>query len=325
LSHDLGVALPYWLDRPDEEAVEIALVAERAGIGAVWVGEMLTFDAFALATAIGLQTKRVRLKIGPVAVGVRSPVAIALGAASVATLTGRPVDIALGSSSPAIVTGWHGRPWANLPAQMREAIVALRSLLAGERLAFDGQNVRSTGFKLRRDQRQTSIIVAAFGDQVIRVGARYADEVVLNLVDPEHVRLAREKIDAEADEAARPSPRLAVWVPAALDPGEGAAAQLAEQLALYLRAPGYGEVLGDLGFEKLVESARAGASRSQLAKGIPIDLIAPVAALGSPSEIAARIDAYRDAGADHVALVPSTAEDPAGRKLFNAMTRWVAA
>jgi len=55
------VALPLWLDRPDEEAIEIALAAEQAGINTVWVGEMATFDAFALATAIGLQTDRARL------------------------------------------------------------------------------------------------------------------------------------------------------------------------------------------------------------------------------------------------------------------------
>ena len=52
---EVGVALPYWLDRPDEEAVEIAVAAEQAAIETVWVGEMASFDAFALATAIGLK------------------------------------------------------------------------------------------------------------------------------------------------------------------------------------------------------------------------------------------------------------------------------
>ena len=119
---ELGVALPFWLDRPDEEAVDIALAAEQAGIGTVWVGEMATFDAFALATAIGLRTERMRLRIGPLAIGVRSPVAIALGVSSVATLTGRPVDVALGASSPAIVGGWHDRSWEAPAARMRETV-----------------------------------------------------------------------------------------------------------------------------------------------------------------------------------------------------------
>ena len=40
---------------------------------------------------------------------------------------------------------------------------------------------------------------------------------------------------------------------------------------------------------------------------------------GSADQIAARVAAYHDAGADHVAIVPSTAEDPAGVRLLDAV------
>jgi len=316
----LGVAIPFWLDRPDEEAVEIARTADRAGIQSVWVGEMASFDAFALATAIGLQTDRVRLKVGPLAIGVRSPVAIALGVSSVATLVGRPVDVALGASSPAIVGGWHDRPWSGLSGHMRESVVALRSLLGGERIDVSGDHVRARGFKLRRPQTDASITVAAFGPHMTRVGARCADELVLNLVTPEHVAVARARIDAEAASAGRSCPGLAVWVPGALDPGEQALAQLAGQLAVYLGAPGYGELFAGLGFEGLVEQARAGSARRELADAIPRELLEQIGALGSAEQIAARVAAYHDAGADHVAIVPGTAEDPAGVRLLDAVT-----
>jgi probable F420-dependent oxidoreductase len=317
----LGVAIPFWLDRPDEEAVEIARTADRAGIQTVWVGEMASFDAFALATAIGLQTDRVRLKVGPLAVGVRSPVAIALGVSSVATLVDRAVDVALGASSPAIVSGWHDRPWSGLAVHMRESVVALRAVLDGERLDVSGTHVRARGFKLRRPQTEASITVAAFGPQMTRVGARFADEVVLNLVTPEHVASARAGIDAEAAAAGRAAPGLAVWVPAALDPGERALAQLAGQLAVYLGAPGYGELFAGLGFADLVDRARAGTPRAELAAAVPYGLLEQIAGLGSASQIAGRVAAYHDAGADHVAIVPSTAEDPAGVRLLDAGTQ----
>ena len=307
----LGVAIPFWLDRPDEEAVEIASAADRAGIDTVWVGEMASFDAFALATAIGLRTERVRLKVGPLAVGVRSPVAIALGVSSVATLTGRAVDVALGASSPAIVSGWHDRPWSGLAGQMQESVLALRALLDGERI--------DRGFKLRRPQTEASITVAAFGPRMTRVGARFADEVVLNLVAPEHLAIVRAGIDAEAASAGRPAPGLAVWVPGALDPGEQARAQLAGQLAVYLGAPGYGELFAGLGFGDLVDRARAGSARAELAGAVPSSLLEQIGALGDSGQIAARVAAYHAAGADHVAIVPSTAEDPAGVRLLDAM------
>ena len=320
---ELGVVMPFWLDRPDEEAVEIARAAEQAGIATVWVGEMASFDAFALATAIGLRTRRVGLKIGPLPVGVRSPVAIALGVASVATLTGRPVDVALGASSPAIVTGWHDRPWTALVPRMRETVPALRAILDGERVDLDGEHVRVRGFKLRRPQPDASIAVAALGPAMTRIAARYADGVVLNLVTPEHVAGVRARIDEEAAAAGRRGrPWLAVWVPAALDPGVQAQAQLAGQLAAYLAAPGYREMFTALGFGPLVDRARAGGTRrAGLLAAIPSELAAQVGAIGSAREIAARISAYRDAGADHVGVAPSTAEDPAGRRVLAALAR----
>ena len=317
--HQLGVVMPFWLDRPDEEAVEIAIAAERAGIETAWVGEMASFDAFALATAIGLQTERMRLKVGPLAIGVRSPVAIALGIASVATLTGRPVDVALGASSPAIVSGWHDRPWAALAPRMRETLPALRAILDGERADLDGEHVRAHGFKLRRPQPLASITVAAFGPAMTRVAARHADEVVLNLVTPEHVARVRARVDAQASAAGRPAPRLAVWLPVALNPGEQSRAQSAGQLAVYLAPPGYGELFAELGFGELVERARGGARRAELADAIPLELLAMIGAIGSADQIAARIAAYRDAGADHLAVVPSTAEDPAGERVLGAL------
>jgi probable F420-dependent oxidoreductase len=319
VSVELGVALPFWLDRPDKEAVEIACAAEQAGINTVWIGEMATFDAFALATALGLQTERARLKVGPLAIGVRSPVSIALGISSVATLTDRPVDVALGASSPAIVGGWHDRPWEAPAPRMAETVPAVRSILAGDRAELDGRHVRTHGFHLRRALPGASICVAAFGPAMTRVAARQADEVVLNLVTAAHVARVRARIDAEARAAAITPPRLAVWLPVALNPGTRARAQLSAQLAIYLRAPGYGEMFAQLGFGSLVERARQGTPRSELAAAIPPELIAGVSAVGSRAEIVDRIAAYHDAGADHVGVVPSTAEDPAGAAVLAAL------
>jgi probable F420-dependent oxidoreductase len=204
---------------------------------------------------------------------------------------------------------------------MRETVLALRAILDGRRAQFDGQRVRVHGFKLRRPQPGASITVAAFGPEMTRVAAQHADEVVLNLVPPEHVATVRARIDEQAAAAGRPTPRLAVWVPVALEPGEGAIAQLAGQLSVYLGAPGYGRLFAELGFESLVSRARAGARREQLAAAIPAELLGRIAAIGSDREIAARIDAYHDAGADHVAVVPSTAEDPAGRRVLEVLAR----
>jgi probable F420-dependent oxidoreductase len=319
MSRRVEGVLPYWLDRPDEEALSIALEVERAGLDTVWIGEMATFDAVALATAIGDRTERLRLKLGPLAIGVRSPVAVALAVSSVATLTETHVDVALGASSPMIVAGWHDREWEHAAPRMRETIECLRGILAGEESDYTGEHVRTHGFRLRRPCPETRIVAAAFGPSITRVAARHADEVVLNLVPPAHVSTVRAALDTESAAAGRTPPDLAVWVPVALEPGGEARAQIAGQLAVYLKPPGYAEMFSRLGFEALVQRARDGARRSELAREIPFELLDQVCAIGSREDVAAAISAYHEAGADVVGVVPSTAEDPAGRGVLGAV------
>ena len=64
---------------------------------------------------------------------------------------------------------------------------------------------------------------------------------------------------------------------------------------------------------ELVERARSGARRSELAAAIPLELAEQLAAVGTREQVAARLRAYLEAGADTVTAIPVTAEDPAGR------------
>ncbi len=312
----IEAVLPFWLDRPDQEAVQIAEAASAAGLTGLWIGEMASFDAFALATAIGTRTPGLRLKVGPLPISVRTPVAIALGASSVATLTGCEVDVALGASSPVIVTGWHDREWFHGAARMRETIECLRAILRGERTDFDGRYVRSHGFRLRNPLPHNSIGVGAFGPTMTRLTAELADEVVLNLASPQRVAQVRQQVDDYAAAAGRTSPHLTVWVPAALRPSEASLRQVANQVAIYLAPPGYGEMFCELGFADLVKWARGGAHRAELAAAMPFELAEQLGAFGNPEQVAARLQAYTKAGADTVAVVPVTAEDPAGRAVL---------
>jgi probable F420-dependent oxidoreductase len=305
-----AAVLPYWLCRPPSEALAIAREADRLGYPELWVGEMATFDALALGGALARETKRITLTLGPLALGVRSPVALALGAGSVSELGGRPARLALGASSPAIVTGWHGRPYAHLAERARETLAALRPLLRGERGA--------DGFKLRVAAPAPEITLAAFGPRMLAVAAREADRVVLNLVTPAAVRDVRATLEREASAAGRACPRLAVWVAAAHQPGPEAIAQLTRQVCVYLAPPGYGEMFRAAGFGALVDRARAGEPQPRIAEDVPRALLEAVAMLGEETTLRARIADYAAAGADELALVPVTAGDDAGARVLRA-------
>ncbi|GAA4193276.1 LLM class F420-dependent oxidoreductase [Streptosporangium oxazolinicum] len=342
----LGVSLGLWQDRPAEEALLTARAADELGYDELWVGEMATYDAFALATAIGLSTGRIGLTVGPLAVAVRDPMMIAMGVASVAALAGRPVNVAVGTSSPMVVEEWHGRSRARSAAVLRETVRALRPLLDGDKSDFSGEYVKSRGYRLRLPAPRAELTVAAFGASAVRTAAT-ADRMVLNLITPAsaarltadlraaaHMAQTAQDQDQGQDQEkdrgqgrdATPAPtqvpRVAAWVTAAVDPGREAVDRIRRAVVGYLAAPGYGEMFIEAGFGDVVAYARTRPHPRELLAAIPDGLLESVALLGDVDAAHERLRAYADAGVDEVALVPvSTDADPGGVATLKALAR----
>jgi probable F420-dependent oxidoreductase len=307
------VSLGLWQDRPPEEVVETALLADQLGYPAVWIGEMATWDAFALGTHVGARMANAALVLGPFAVAVRDPMMIAMGSASVAALTGRPVEVALGTSSDVVVQGWHGRERVRPGLALAESAEAVRLLLDGAKAEVDGTVVRTSGYRLRLPPPRSKLTVAAFGRQAVAAAARWADRMVLNLIDP---TLAGELVELLTEASAalgRPRPRVAVWCACAVDAGAPAITQLRRSVVGYLAAPGYREMFTRAGFGELVEFARTRPHPAALLEQVSVELIRTVGLVGDAAAVEARMKEYQAAGVDDVVIVPAaTDDDPAG-------------
>jgi probable F420-dependent oxidoreductase len=315
MSVHLEVSLGLWQDRPPDEVIKTAAIADSLGYPAVWVGEMATWDAFVLAAHVGRSFRNSDLVLGPLAVAVRDPAMIAIGAASVAAATHRGVSVALGTSSPLVVEQWHGRDRSRSAVALAESARACRSLLDGEKAEVHGERVSTSGYRLRLDAPRSELVIAAFGDQAVKVAAEHADRMVLNLVDPASVRMLVAKLRAAAAALGRPCPRVAVWASCAIDPGPLAIEQLRRAVVGYLAAPGYAEMFISAGYGDLVAYAKTRPHPSELLAKVPAELNQVVGLVGDSATVEARIREYAAAGADDVVIVPSaSADDPAGER-----------
>lgn len=317
------VSLGLWQDRPAGEVVETARLADRLGYPAVWVGELATYDAFTLAGHVGRDFGRAELVLGPLAVSVRDPVMIAIGAASVADLTGRPVSVALGTSSRVVVEAWHGRSRRGSVQALAESATVLRQLLAGGRGDLAGAEVGTHGYRLRLPPVTGRLIVAAFGDRALRAAVEHADQLVLNLISPDATAELIRRCDEITAEIGCTAPSVALWAPAAVGtdgPPVGAVDQLRRGVVGYLAAPGYSELFAAAGFPEVVALARSGAPPRELLAAVPDELVAAVGVLGTPDQAEQRLRDYALAGVDTVVLVPSATDaDPAGEGTLRAL------
>jgi alkanesulfonate monooxygenase SsuD/methylene tetrahydromethanopterin reductase-like flavin-dependent oxidoreductase (luciferase family) len=349
----LSAVAAQWADRPPEETLHTASLADELGYPELWIGETATYDAFSLATAIGLATDRVPLTIGPLAVGVRDPAMIAMGVASVAALIRRPVTAALGTSSPRLVRNWHGRSTEDAASALSESARAVTALLAGETVtptrtvsgpdanenaggsgahdaSADGSGTRKgggkgsgapgeAGFKLLLDPPGGAVTVAAFGARAVRAAAEHADRMVVDMVSVESAARLRAELDQAAKEAGRPAPRLAAWLPAAVDPAPEALAQLVRALVPYLGLPGYRDMFAEAGYSEITELARSGAGYQEVVRALPLDILNTIGLVGNRTTITERLSEYADAGVNEVAIVPTTAGDRGGATTLTAL------
>ncbi|HEV7650302.1 MAG TPA: LLM class F420-dependent oxidoreductase [Actinophytocola sp.] len=293
------------------EALDVAATADRLGFGEVWLGEGPTWDAFALAAAVGARTSRLAMTAGPVPVSVRDPFSIVRGAASVEAVTGRPTGVALGTSSTRVVEGVHGRSRATPVGDLRDCAAAYVAHRRGEWFGATGTH----GFRRRLPAATGPLTIAAFGDRAIRIAARYADRMLLDLVSPAQVRALRAILHAATG---RP-PALAAWLPAAVDPDDTSYAQLMRALAGYLPVRGYQEMFAAAGFTAAVELANRGASPDELVAALPGHAARTVGLVGDARSVRDRIAEYAEAGLDEIAVVPATAGDPAGERTLTAL------
>jgi probable F420-dependent oxidoreductase len=312
-----SVSLGYFQDRPPGEAVETAVHADRLGYPEIWLGEMATYDAFALAVAVAARTSQIGLTIGPLPVAVRDPMTIARGVASVADLTGRRVDVAIGTSSPLVVESWHGRSRARSSLALRESAVALRQLLDGDKVGVPGEVVSSKSYRLRLNPPKSTLTVAAFGPSAVRTAALYGDRMVLNLLTPASAAelVARFRTWSNAP--------VAAWVSTAVDPADDAIEQFRRGLVGYLAAPGYSEMFIAAGFGDVVAFAQTRPHPRELLAAVPRELVASVCLIGGEAEIKAGMAAYQVAGVDEIAIVPSCVDsDPGGARTLERLQQW---
>ena len=213
----MGTPLGLGLDAP--QLVAYARAADDAGLTDVSVGELRSTEVFALAAAIAGATRSITIETSIVAAVTRSPALIAMGAATLAQLSGGRFRLGLGAGSP-MVAGWHESAFTQPLRRVERTLDLVRAALAGERVADLG------GFRLAPEMvANVPVVLAAMNEGMLRLAGRKADGVVLQFCGPEQAeRMAGIARSARCDAgiAAPFTVTVNVWGAAGLDRANGA-------------------------------------------------------------------------------------------------------
>jgi probable F420-dependent oxidoreductase len=297
----IGVELPATLPAP--VAVELAVLAEQLGLDDVWVPELGEPDAFVLLAAAAMRTQRVRIGTAIVPLGVRSPAGLASAAVTLDALAPGRVALGVGVSTPVVVEQWHGGVYAPPLARARESFAVLRHIMAGHRTDFDGSDVRSRGFRLRRlPELPIPLGLAAVNRKMLRLAGEIADAVWMNLLPLAALPAALAEIDEGAGENGRPE--ICMGIPCLVTEDLAIARKAARSMLFpYLTAEAYQRALEWHGYGE--EVARARAAWAQRDRGGVLDavsdrLVDDLFVYGPAELCVKRLRAFLDAGVDTV-------------------------
>lgn len=282
---------------PWNELRAIVRAAEAAGYSALFLPEITGRDALVTLGALAGETRALLLGSGVVPMRARSPLLLAMGAATVHERSNGRLLLGVGT----------GEVRTGALEELRETVRGLRVLLAGE--ALDREDGR-----LRLSLHPGSAVpvwVSALGPRAMRLAGEIADGVLLNWCPPERVRFARERI-AEGAVASGRDPAevvVAVYLRAWVGDDEAAAMPALKAAAgQYASYRAYARQFDAAGMGAWARAAAA-AYRDGRPEEVPEAFVRAVCAVGA--DAADGIAAYREAGADLPVVYPVVVGEPA--------------
>lgn len=238
-----------------EVVVEVAQHAERLGFDHVAVAEATTLAAPVVLAELALTTERIELSSGVLSVWGRTPATIAMTAAGLQRLSGGRFVLGLGASTAPLVEGLHGVPWRDPVARVRSVLLAVRALLAGERLPAVPDGARALRLGLPAP---VPLALAAITAPSIRLAGCVADRWLPFLLPAPALDGGRELLEQGVLASGRDDrPSVTACVPVAIGADDAAAAALAARwLVFYCRSMGpvYPRVLRAWGYSAEVDA-----------------------------------------------------------------------
>jgi alkanesulfonate monooxygenase SsuD/methylene tetrahydromethanopterin reductase-like flavin-dependent oxidoreductase (luciferase family) len=294
-----GVCLPHRACGA-ADALRLALLAEELGYESVWVSELATYDAVALACAIAVRTQRIRIGTAIVPVSTRTPALHAMSASTLGDLAPGRSIMGYGISTEVIIGGWHGQPGVvdHAVKHTRELFDALDVMLAGERA--DG------GFRLEAPPLWPPLrFVGALGPRMRAFTRERADGLILNFAPRSALAgIAR----GEPGDVVLPI-RIAID-----DDLPAAERRFRREAASYLRVPAYAAAIAEQGYPDVVDPGELQA----MADALPDHFVQDLAIIGDRPTAHRQLADMQADGVDPL-LVPVVA--PGDTDAFEAVMR----
>jgi len=304
------------MDQPERTNAPAAVAAiqraEARGVPMVWaITGGRSIDALTVFAAAAVQTSQIGLGTAIVPTYTRHPVVLAQQVIALHQLAPGRFRLGIGPSHRPTIEGAYGIPMGKPLDHLREYLTVLRALLEEGRVDFEGQY-----FRIHTQIAGTArvpIYTSALRPNAFRLAGEIADGAISWMCPAEYLLAqALPALEAGAEQAHRPRPRLVAHVPVVLTTDRATMLELARPVVGgYGRQPFYAQMFATAGYPLLDD-------------GTPSDdLLDHLVVWGDEERVEERLTALLDQGIDEllVMLIPGAAPAEEDERLAGVLAR----
>ncbi|MCV0372555.1 MAG: LLM class flavin-dependent oxidoreductase [Nitrosarchaeum sp.] len=293
ISYSLGSLLSI------EQVLECSKILSNTKTDAVWIPETWGMENFSMLSMISQNTLNSKIGSSIINIFSRSPSSIAMGAATVDTLSKGRLLLGLGTSSVPIVEEFHGYKFENPVQRMKEYVEIIRLALSGNKMEYHGRilNLKNFTLLIKPHQKQIPIYLAAVNKKMVNLTWEIADGAIFYLRPKQEMKNTIQKMQSKKkiDVACQ-------IITCVSDNSEIAITRAKQTLAFYIAVGKiYREFLASNGFAKETKNIFDEFQRSGLKsihELITDDMLRALTISGTPDECKTQLDKFVQTGID---------------------------
>ena len=165
------------------QVLECSEILSKTNVDTIWVPETWGMENFSMLSAISHKTTTQKIGSSIINIYSRSPAVIAMGAATIDTLSDGRLILGLGTSSLPLIETFHGYKFEKPVQRMKEYVEIIRLILSEKQVNYTGKifDLKNFTLLLKPKRKSIPIYLAAVNQKMVDLTWSVGDGVIFYL------------------------------------------------------------------------------------------------------------------------------------------------
>jgi len=265
----------------------------------VWIPETWGMENFSMLSLVSKENNYSKIGSSIINIYSRSPSLIAMGAATVDTISNKRLVLGLGTSSQPLVEDFHGDKFERPLNRMKEYVEIIRLILSGKMINYSGKifSLKNFSLLIKPPRNTIPIYLAAVNQRMVELSWKIADGVIFYLRPKSEIKSTLSKMQSQKKIDA--SLQIITCVHS---DSEKAMIRAKKTLAFYVSVGKiYREFLASNGFKNETKNIFEEYEKNGLKNNhelVPESMVNELCIAGTPDECKNQLKQFRNTGID---------------------------